>query len=278
MPLVTLNEVLPEARAAKRAVCAFNVVNTESTAAVIAAAELERQPVIVQVYHRLFTTQKAGCMAALVRHMAAHARIPVVLHLDHGQALEQIAMAVEYGFTSVMFDGSRLPFSENIEATRKAVRIAHRAGLAIEGEIGSIPAADSESVCLSTPEEAIAFSQRTGVDALAVAVGTAHGFYKREPVIDLELAERISQTVPIPLVLHGGSGTPLPTIRTLIRTGFAKLNIATELHAAFLDAVQRESAKRQGAFLAIDLFMEPVTETLTELARKRIRLCAGTDA
>ncbi|MBN2450683.1 MAG: class II fructose-bisphosphate aldolase [Lentisphaeria bacterium] len=275
MPLVTLNDILPAARAEGRAVCAFNVVNCESAKAALDAAERESQPVILQVFHRLFQDDKARIVAALARDLAAHTHLPVVLHLDHGQGLEQVRQAVSYGFTSAMLDGSTLPLDENIAATREAARIAHAGGLSIEGEIGHIPsAADADvELPLSTPEEAAEFAAATGVDALAVAVGTAHGFYRHTPTIHTDLARRIGAEVSIPLVLHGGSDTPPDKVRDLIGAGFAKVNIATEFFQVFLDQVRLQSERLAGKFLPIDLFMNPVTEAMSDLAAQKIRLC-----
>lgn len=275
MPLVTLNELLPQARAEGRAICAFNVVNCESAKAAFMAAEKERTPVIIQVFQRLFGDDKARYVGAMVRNMAEHCDLPVVLHLDHGQSIEQVKQAVEYGYTSAMYDGSKLPFAENIAATREAVRIAHDAGLTLEGEIGHIPTTETAELPLSTPEEAAEFAKATGVDALAVAVGTAHGFYKQTPVIHTDLARRIGEAVNIPLVLHGGSDTPDDKVREVIACGFAKLNIASEFFNVFLEQIIVETEKRAGKFLPIDLFMNPVTDAMAELAVKKVRLVTG---
>ena len=276
MPLVTLNDVLPQARAEGRAVCAFNVVNCESAKAAMMAAEQEQTPLIIQVFQRLFEDDKARYVGAVVRDLAAHSDLPIVLHLDHGQSLEQVRQAVEYGYTSAMYDGSKLPFDENIATTQEAVRIAHDGGLALEGEIGHIPGTGTKNLPLSTPEEAAKFAAATGVDALAVAIGTAHGFYKEVPTIHVDLARRISDVVDIPLVLHGGSDTPDERVREVVACGFAKLNIATEFFNVFLEQVIVETEKRAGAFLPIDLFMNPVTEAMAKLAVQKIRLVTNT--
>ncbi|MBT3374589.1 MAG: class II fructose-bisphosphate aldolase [Lentisphaerae bacterium] len=277
MPLVTLNEILPQARAERRAVCAFNVVNCESAKAALMAAEAEDQPVILQVFHRLFGDDKARYVGALVRDLADHSDLPVVLHLDHGQTIEHVKMAVEYGFTSAMFDGSKLPLAENIAQTRTAAQIAHEGGLTIEAEIGHIPTTATEDLPLSTPEEAAEFADATNVDALAVAIGTAHGFYKSAPIIHTDLARRISEKVAIPLVLHGGSDTPEDKVREAIACGFAKLNIATEFFNVFLEQVVRESENRGDSFIPIDLFMNPVTDAMAAFAATKVRMAAGTD-
>ena len=272
MPLVTLNEILPQARAAGRAICAFNVVNCESAKAALTAAERENRPVILQVFQRLFGDDKARYVAALVRNLAEYTSVPVVLHLDHGQSIEQVIQAIRYGFTSVMLDGSKLPFAENVAVTREAAHLAHTAGLTIEAEIGHIPTTATAELPLSTPEEAAEFVAATGVDALAVAVGTAHGFYKQTPVIHTDLARRIAAAVSIPLVLHGGSDTPDDKVREVVSCGFAKLNIATEFFSVYLEEFARQNQIRAGAFIPIDVFMNPVTDAMAELATRKIRL------
>jgi ketose-bisphosphate aldolase len=261
MPLVTTKDLLIPARREKRAVCAFNVTNYETAAAVLDAAETRATPVIIQIYQRLFNDRKAEHMAGLIRRMAETSAVDVALHLDHGLTVEQTTRAVDYGFTSVMFDGSPLPWAENIEQTRAAVAYAHAHGVSVEGEIGHVPTVAASERPLTTPAEGEEFARETGVDSLAVAVGTAHGFYPTAPVIDLGLAEAIGKKVALPLVLHGGSGTPPETVRALIGVGFAKINIATEFMDSFLKAL-RIRCETTPEFKPVDLFLAPVvTET-----------------
>lgn len=274
MSLVTLNDILPQARAQKRSVCAFNVVNCESASAVLKAAESTGQPVIMQVFHRLFNDEKAERVAAVVRKMADASSVPIVLHLDHGVSLQQVQQAVEYGFSSVMFDGSKMPQDENISLTREAVAYAHKHGLSVEGEIGHVPATQEDAMQLSTPQEAERFVEETQVDALAVAIGTSHGFYKKAPEIDLDRARAISNAVGIPLVLHGGSGTPVEKVQALIQTGFAKVNVATEFQDRFLKLLKAE-CQEMSAFLPIDLFMQPVVDQTAEYVRGVMEQFAG---
>jgi len=139
MALVTFNEILPQARKAGRAVGAFNIANYETAKAVMIAAEAEQQPVILQVYHRLMSDPYISALGAMMRNMAEKASVPVAVHLDHGSTFEQVKLAIDCGFSSVMFDGSQLPFAENLEQTRRAAEYAHRHGVTIEGEIGHVP-------------------------------------------------------------------------------------------------------------------------------------------
>jgi len=270
MPLVTFNDILPQARRDKRAVAAFNVANLETLLSVFKAAEAERSPVIIQVYQRLFKDERAELIAAMTRSLAAKSGIPVALHLDHGESLEQIKKAIGIGYTSVMIDGSKLPFAENIALTAEAARIAHQAGVTLEAEIGHVPFGDGE-IELSTAAEATEFVEKTGVDALAISIGTVHGFYKKAPVLDIARAREIGGRVAIPLVLHGGTGVPEDQLRLAVGCGVAKVNIATELQSTFLKGVAAELAANGDTFKPVDLYFKPVEEKIKEYARAKIR-------
>ncbi len=275
MPLVTFNEILPQARKAGRAVGAFNIANYETARAVMIAAEAEQQPVILQVYHRLMADPYISALAAMMRNMAEKSSVPVAVHLDHGATFEQVKLAIDCGFTSVMFDGSQLPFKENLEQTRLAAEYAHSHGVTIEGEIGHVPLNGTEAavnIPLSTPEEAAAFAAATGVDALAVSIGTAHGYYREEPKIAVDLARQISGAVAIPLVLHGGSGTPHEKVKAVIKNGFSKVNVATEFQHTFQLRLQAELRKLEGKFLPLDKLMLPATEEAAAHLRQLIRM------
>jgi ketose-bisphosphate aldolase len=269
MPLVTLNEILPQARKAGCGVAAFNVANMETLYAVVRAAEMENSPLIVQVYQRLFNDERAALIAAMTEKLAEKATIPIVLHLDHGNSVDQVKNAIDIGYTSVMIDCSSMPFSENIRHTTEAASIAHRAGITIEAEIGHVPFGDGE-VKLSDASEAVEFVKKTGVDALAVSIGTAHGFYKKEPRLDIERAREIGRKVAIPLVLHGGTGVPEEQLRQAIACGVAKINIATELQNLFIRRIAAEIEKNGEKFMPVDLYFKPVEEKIIEYARSKI--------
>jgi ketose-bisphosphate aldolase len=255
-----MNQILPAARKEKKGVGAFNVTNYETAVAVISAAESEGRPVIIQTYQRLLGEPRITALAAALRRIAEDSTVPVALHLDHGASLDQIKQAIDLGYSSVMMDGSPLPLEENIAITREAVGMAHRAGLSIEGEIGHVPNHDKDPIPHADPKEAIRFAKETGVDALAVAVGTAHGFYKGVPVITIEVAEEVGRAISIPMVLHGGSDTPQDKIRAAIRCGMAKVNVATEIQFCYEQALRRELNALDGTFRPIDLLMRPVIE------------------
>ena len=270
MPLVTLNEVLPAARKAGYGVAAFNVANLETLYSVIRAAEIEHVPLIVQVYQRLFDDDRAALIAAMTHRLAKNAAFPIVLHLDHGVSVEQIKKAIDVGYTSVMIDGSRLSFAENAALTAKAAKIAHQAEVSIEAEIGHVPFGDGK-IDLSTAAEAVEFVGMTGVDALAVSIGTAHGFYKQEPVLDIKRCMEIGQGVTTPLVLHGGTGVPDEQIKQAIACGVAKVNIATEFQYLFLRCVAAELEKNGDKFMPVDLYFKPVEAKLKEYVRNKIK-------
>lgn len=275
MALVTFNEILPQGRKAGRAVGAFNIANFETAKAVMIAAEAEQQPVIMQVYHRLMSDPYISALGAMMRNMAEKASVPVAVHLDHGYTFEQVKLAIYCGFSSVMFDGSQLPFAENLEQTRRAAEYAHRHGVTIEGEICHVPLNGTEAainIPLSTPEDAAGFVAATGVDALAVLIGTARGYYREEPKIAVDLARQISAVVAIPLVLHGGSGTPHEKVKAVIKNGFAKVNVATDFQHTFQLRLQTELQQLDGKFLPLDKLMLPATDAAATHLRQLIRM------
>ena len=276
MALVTMNELHPAARKEKRAVGAFNVANYETALAVMKAAEAEKSPVIIQVYDRLFDSCKAADIAGMLIRLALRSNQPIALHLDHGSRLEHVAVALHAGYTSVMFDGSRLPFEENVAKTKLAAEFAHAAGCSVEGEIGHV--AQGDETALTVVSEAVDFAKQTGVDALAVSIGTAHGYYKATPKIDVERCREIAGALPdLPLVLHGGSGTPLEDVRAVIRSGIAKVNIATEYMDTYLKSSRAELEKLDGKFLPVDKFFDPVVDACAAHAARLIRFFRGDD-
>ncbi len=272
--LVTLNDILPAARREKRAVGAFNIGNYETALAVVRAAESLGRPVIVQLYSRLVDNGHAGPLGALVRHLAEKSPVPVVLHLDHGSSLDQVRIAIDAGFSSVMLDASRLPFAENVALVKRAVALAHAAGVSIESEIGHVPMGDSR-MAVSQLGETVCFYEETGVDALAVSIGTAHGFYTEKPEIQVGLCAEIANAVPAPLVLHGGSGTPRDKLRAVIDHGIAKINVATEFQYDFQMEAKRRLNECGEKFHAVDLLMAPVVEHSMAFIREEIAFFAG---
>ena len=274
MALVTMKEMLIAARKEKRAVGAFNVANYETARAVLMAAEQENQPVIIQLYNRLFDSEKAYDLAGTLIRLANRAKVPVALHLDHGATVEQVKNALAWGYTSVMYDGSRLAFEENARNTAFCAQYAKNFGASVEGEIGHV--AQGDETALTQVGEAVEFAKITGVDALAVSIGTAHGYYKSEPKLDIERCQAIADALPeVPLVLHGGSGTPLADVRRAIFAGIAKINIATEYMDTYLKSSRKELEKLDGKFLPVDKYYDPVVEECASHAARLIRFFSG---
>ena len=248
--LANLNDVLPQAQRGGYAVGLFNTIDTDMLEAVIAAAERMRAPVIIGTAEVLLPYGELRLIAPSIIAAARRASVPVVVHYDHGLTFERCMEALKLGFTSVMFDGSAGDPSSNRAATREMVRIAHAMGATVEGEIGHVGEAargdETTSDRYTTPDEAAEFIAATGVDALAVAIGTAHGAYKTKPQLDLARLRAIRARVDTPLVLHGGSGLSDDDFRATIRDGIAKVNIFTDLCCAGADAMARG-----GDYLAI---------------------------
>ena len=249
--LVNLNEVLKPAQAGGYAVGLFNTTDTDMLQAAIEAAEARRAPIIIGTAEILLPYGELSLIAPSVIAAAKRASVPVVVHYDHGLTFERCMEALRLGFSSVMFDGSAGDPAENLAATREMVKIAHSLGCSIEGEIGHVGNADTgdneTSDMYTTPEEAVAFVEATGVDALAVAIGTAHGAYKTKPKLDISRLSEIRAALPTPLVLHGGSGLSDDDFRNTIANGIAKVNIFTDL----CQAGERVMRTAEGSYLQI---------------------------
>ena len=244
MPLVPVRDLLFEAQKGGYAVGAFNCNNMEIVQAIVRAAQAEQSPVIIQASQGAIKYAGLEYISALGRLAAEQAAVPVALHLDHGTSFEQAIQCIREGFSSVMIDGSKLPFEENMALTGAVVRVARAVGVSVEGELGKIGGTEDDIVVsqreaqLTDPGQAKAFVERTGVDALAVAVGTAHGVYQGKPELDFERLKKIAQMVNIPIVLHGSSGVPEEDIKRAIQYGVRKVNIDTDVRAAFMEGVK----------------------------------------
>lgn len=242
MSLVTSKEMLSRAQAEGYAIGAFNAENMEMVLAIVAAAEELRAPVIIQTTPSTVKYASTDVYASTVRAVAERASVPVCVHLDHGNSFDLAMSALGAGYTSVMIDGSSLSFDENIALTRSVVEQARKRGVPVEAELGAVggkeDSLEAEGGC-TVPEEAKEFVERTGIDSLAVAIGTAHGVYTKEPKLDVERLRQIRELVEVPLVLHGASGLTDDSVRECIREGICKVNFATELRQAYTRAVRK---------------------------------------
>ena len=277
MPFVPAGVLLRAAQSGRYAVGAFNYNNLEILQAIVQAAEAERAPVILQATPGAIRYAGLDYLAALARTAAAKATVPLALHLDHGTDPGLVAQCVQAGFSSVMIDGSKLPLAKNIALTRQVVETARRAGVSVEAELGKISGTEDEitvaeqEALFTDPEEARHFVAETGVDALAVAVGTAHGVYRGEPKLDFERLSRIRALVPVPLVLHGSSGVPGDAIREAIARGVQKINIDTDLRLALIGTV-RQVLTEKPAEIDPRKVLGPAREAVLAVVRKKIRL------
>ena len=251
------------------AVPAFNVYNMETVMGVIAAAEEMKSPVIMQFYSRLATTGFADFLSPIMLKAAEKASVPVCLHLDHGAGFAPAAIAVKNGVTGVMVDFSKEELDDNIRHTAITVEICKEMGIGVEGELGHIgKASDGVPTDYTTVEDAVKYVNGTGVEALAIAVGTAHGRYKQAPALALARIKEIKDAVKIPLVLHGGSGVPDDQIKQAIKAGISKINFGTDLCYAFLDKVMEGDVNK----VAIDIFMKEPIEAVKNFAISKIKL------
>jgi fructose-bisphosphate aldolase class II len=299
MPLLTNKEVLEAARAGGYAVGAFNINNMEILQAVVEAAKEEKSPVIIAATPGAIKYAGLDYIVAMVETASELTPVPMTLHLDHGTDVDIVARCIEAGFTSVMIDGSSLNFEENIALTKKVVEIAHPKGVSVEAELGRLAgveevAVEEREVILTDPDAAKEFVDRTGVDALAVAIGTSHGAYKfkGEPKLDFERLREIREKVDVLLVLHGASGVPeeivekarkygaelvgakgIPddSIRRAISLGISKINIDTDIRLALMTSVREVLATQPKEFDPRKI-LGPAREAIKEVVRAKMRL------
>ncbi|MFD0871501.1 class II fructose-1,6-bisphosphate aldolase [Paenibacillus residui] len=282
MNLVPITQMLAQAKREQYAIGHFNLINLEFTQAIAETANEEQAPVIFGVGEATIRYMGLDYVVSIARTAANRVDVPVALHLDHGSSFEVVLQCIRAGFSSVMFDGSHYSLEENISLTRKVVEAAHAVGVSVEGELGTIGGTEDDitveekDVQLPKPEEAIHFWRETGVDALAVAVGTAHGMYKSEPKIRCDIISETAAHVDAALVLHGGSGIPDESIRNAIMAGVSKINVNTENQMAFTGKIRELLAGDPRLFDARG-YLGPAREAVKETVRDKIRLfgCSG---
>ncbi|MGW8763554.1 class II fructose-bisphosphate aldolase [Streptomyces sp. NPDC055815] len=241
MPLVPTDDIIGPARAAGTGVGAFNVVQIEHAEAIVTGAERAGLPVILQISEN--TARYHGSLAPIALAslaIAGSAAVPVAVHLDHAESAELVHEAVELGFTSVMFDASKLPYGENVSATRAMTDLCHRADVWVEAELGEVGGKDGAHApgVRTDPDEARAFAAATAVDALAVAVGSSHAMLTRDAALDFDLIARLRDALDVPLVLHGSSGVDDADLAKAVAAGMTKVNISTHLNKLFTATVR----------------------------------------
>ena len=273
--IVTGKELLSKAKAGKYAVPALNVDNLESVIGVLRAAEETGKSIIVQTIPRTLDYGGVGTYSAMIRALYGGGA-DICIHLDHGGSEEICRKCIEKGYTSVMIDGSALPFEENVKLTARVADIAHAAGVSVEGELGTIGGKEQTEgkISYTDPKQAREFALRTGVDSLAVGVGTAHGVYKGVPHIAVDRICEIAALTDVPLVLHGASGLSDEVIRNCIAAGITKINFATQLRQAFTEGLRKALAKAPEAFDP-KAYLPEAIECVKNAAVGIINLCCG---
>ena len=268
--LVDFKSILERAQKGGFAIPAFNVYNMETVMGAIAAAEEAHAPVILQAYSRLFHNEEGYFLAPIVLAAAQQASVPVCFHIDHGAGEFEVTRALRYGVSGAMIDASALPYEENVALTRRVVETAAAVGVQVEGELGHIGSVNDNAMDeFTNPAQAADFAQKTGVAALAVLVGNAHGRYKKPPKLDIaRIAEICEATGHLPLVLHGGTGIPDDQIVAAVKAGIRKINFGTDVCYSFLDAVFATSRDK----VATDLFMKDAIAAVKAFALTKIRL------
>lgn len=303
--IVTLKQILTKARRGKYAVGAFNINNLEVLEGIMAAALKEKSPVILQTSEGAIAHAGLDYLLAIMK-VAAQGKVPVAMHLDHGKDLDIVEECIRSGYSSVMFDGSSLPFDENLKTTRRIATMAHKKGVSVEAELGALAGIEDlvsvkkKDSHLTDPLQAEVFAKKSGCDALAVAVGTSHGAFKfrGEPQLDFERLAEIGRRVKLPLVLHGASSVPKDLvanlnkhtrklhqqarlsgsrgvgqalIRNAIKLGVAKVNVDTDLRIAFTGAVLNSLIEKKKIFDPRE-YLRPARDLVTQVVERKIRL------
>lgn len=280
MPLVRMDALLQEARERGYAVAAFECWNSANVYAIARGAAACEMPVIFQASAAEYNAMGgAKALREIVSLYVNMTGITAALHLDHGTTLEHVRECVDAGFTGVMLDASRLPYEDNVALTRQAVSLAHAHNVPVEAELGHVAGCEADlddsgydADLLTDPVQAAEYVARTGLDCLAVAIGTVHGAYKAAPRIDLDRLDAIASSVSVPLVLHGGSGTPRDVVQQAIHRGITKINVCTDIHVAWLDGIAEARASLTPSVPG--RFYAPAQERLERVVRDTITLFA----
>ena len=278
MALINPMEFIKKAQETGVAIASFNVHNLETIQAVMEGAQEENAPVIIQTTPGTLKHAGIPYISAIVKAAALLYDIPVALHVDHCSSFDTIMQCIRYGYTSVMIDTAHLPYEENVAMVKKVVEVAHSVGVAVEGELGKIGGVEDDlevdefSASFTVPSEAKDFASGTGIDMLAVAIGTAHGEYKGKPNLDFERLTQIRKLVELPLVLHGASGVFDEQIKESLRRGISKVNIATELKIPMAEAIKEIFAAKPKENDPRN-YMGAAKSAVKEVVKQKIRLC-----
>ncbi len=275
-------EMLEKARTGGYAVGAFNTVNLETTRGIVLAAREMKSPVILQVTEKTFDYAGGRAIFQLIKNMAEMyaPEIPVGIHLDHGKSFEVVERAMEIGFPSVMYDGSRKEYADNVMTTRKIVELAHLRGITVQAELGNVPylgEVNMDSInwdnYMTDPEQAAEFVERTGIDTLAVAIGNAHGFFKEREVPDYDRLQAIVEKVSVPLILHGSSDWSEERVKKVIGMGISCFNVDTSIRLAFIGAIKEHLEEHDET--DIRRLLEGAKSEVSNVVKMKIRMYGG---
>ncbi|MHB1274793.1 MAG: class II fructose-bisphosphate aldolase [Candidatus Humimicrobiaceae bacterium] len=260
MGYVNTKEMLLRARKEKYVVGAFNIIDFTTMSAAVNAAADKRSPVIIQTSQKTVLQMGYKILPAMIRSLAEDTEVPISMILDHGTDMEIIKNCIRYGWSSIMVDGSAKPFEENINFTRMITDIAHEKNITVEGELGHIGGIEEhinvseDDVLLTDPKKAVEFQKRTGVDSLAVAIGTKHGLYKGTVRLDFERLDKIMKITDFPIIIHGCSDLPEKDLKKIISLGPSKMNISTEIKHVFLDSMKKYLDENNNEYEPIKAF------------------------
>lgn len=281
--LMNMKELLETAYKHHFAVGSFNVANSEFVRVVVESAEEKNAPAIIQI-HPNEIELVGDEFVAYVREKCRNTRVPMAIHLDHGASVKDVVRAIRNGYTSVMIDASHESFEDNISITKEVVKIAHSVNVSVEAELGTIGSNEGSSeggadqILYTDPNDAKRFVEETGIDTLAIAIGTSHGQYKHagKPELKLDLLEEINQMVGIPLVLHGGSDNRDEEISQTYLHGIAKINLSTDMKSAFFQELRRFLTEQPGAYEP-DVIMPSARKAAQELVKRKMDLFNSTN-
>lgn len=278
----TLKQVTKEAEQLNFTVGAFNTHNLEMLPAMLSAAKEVGAPIIIQTSVDTAKYIGMSVLVSVVKTISDNEMVEAVLHLDHARNFDDIKEAIDSGFTSVMYDGSHLPFKENIVKTKAVVDYAHKKGVSVEGELGTIGGteegihvAENDKV-YTKPEDAVYFVKETGIDALAIAIGTNHGQFKSKTEVNLPLLKKINQVVDVPLVIHGGTGVKEDDYPSLINNGIRKFNVGTELLVNWTKNAKASFAETK-VNKSLRYNVMPANEAVKEIVKHKMRLFMNVD-
>ncbi|HEY8891307.1 MAG TPA: class II fructose-bisphosphate aldolase [Clostridium sp.] len=274
--LVNLNNVLIKARKEYYSVPAFDCTE-ELIRPILDECEKMGSPVILMALEHDLKEKGIVYISSIVKGVAAEYNIPIVLHLDHATNIEIIKRAIEYGFTSVMYDGSTLSFEENVKNTKEVVELAHPLGISVEAELGRVAGSDLDGaytgeMSLTKAKDVSKFIELTGIDALAVSIGTSHGLYVSLPKLNIERLKEINEISTVPLVLHGGSGTPVDQVREAIKNGISKVNLYSDIRTAMTSGAKKSFTEEKRVDALPDQLFMPIKDAIKNAVKLKIEM------